>query len=284
MQKLTLDSVRREISAQLDETYGADSESVARNLLCDYYDISFTQLILNGNQEVVARDYERLNTYAERLKRNEPLQYIIGYTTFCGLRFEVNSSVLIPRPETQQIVDLVAERLIGSESVLDIGTGSGCIPIAVKKRKPMAHVSAVDVSMEALTVAKRNAVQNETDVHFAKCDILREMPEGAYDIVVSNPPYVCEEERADMQKNVLDYEPSLSLFVPNDDPLLFYREIARKSLSGLLKRNGHLVFEINERFGQETAEMLRQMGFGNVEVLKDYCDKERFVLAKKIEN
>ena len=145
----------------------------------------------------------------------------------------------------------------------------------------MAHVSAVDVSMEALTVAKRNAVQNEADVHFAKCDILREMPEGTYDIVVSNPPYVCEEERANMQQNVLDYEPSLALFVPNDDPLLFYREIARKCLSGMLKPNGHLIFEINERFGEETAEMLRLMDFHNVDIVKDYCDKDRFVVAQK---
>ncbi|MCR5697427.1 MAG: peptide chain release factor N(5)-glutamine methyltransferase [Marinilabiliaceae bacterium] len=281
MQKLTFDSVRKEISEQLSPEYGTESVSLARNLLCDYYDISFTQLILNANQSIGVNDYESLCCYVERLKRYEPLQYIIGHTQFCGLRFEVNSSVLIPRPETQQIVDLVSERLIGTESVLDIGTGSGCIPIAIKKRKPNARVSAVDVSKEALAVAKRNSIQNGVEVNFVKCDILREMPQGEYEIVVSNPPYVCDEERSDMQKNVLDYEPSLALFVPNNNPLLFYREIARKCMSGLLKPNGYLFFEINERFGMETEEMLRGMDYKRVEVVKDYCNKDRFVVAMR---
>lgn len=226
-----------------------------------------------------------------RLLRDEPLQYIFGHTDWRGLRLSLSADTLIPRPETSDVVDAAIELYRSSGStgaVLDIGTGSGCIAIALKKALPDAPVFACDISEGALLTASRNAAANGADVRFFRQDILAEEVrnniehqltspyeggEAVLSLVISNPPYICESEKASMEQNVLAYEPSRALFVPDADPLLFYRTIARLHLAPLL------CFEINERFGSQTAEMLCEEGYSSVRVLNDLYGKERIVVA-----
>ena len=234
---------------------------------------------------------EYLLKCAQRLATGEPLQYVLGYEWFCGHRFNVAPGVLIPRPETEELVREVVSSANGPDCegnvrVLDICTGSGCIAWSVAAELgKRAQVYGCDISPEALAIACGQEI--DADVKFFECDILAPQAEevigaecGAakFDIIVSNPPYVCECEKALMQKNVLDFEPELALFVPDDDPLRFYRRIAQ--LSGrLLKPGGKLFFEINERFGRETVEMLEEDGFVGCRVLQDIFGKERMVVA-----
>ncbi|MBQ5828166.1 MAG: peptide chain release factor N(5)-glutamine methyltransferase [Bacteroidales bacterium] len=234
---------------------------------------------------------EYLLKCAQRLATGEPLQYVLGYEWFCGHRFNVAPGVLIPRPETEELVREVVSSANGPDCegnvrVLDICTGSGCIAWSVAAELgKRAQVYGCDISPEALAIACGQEI--DADVKFFECDILAPQAEeviGAecgvakFDIVVSNPPYVCECEKELMQKNVLDFEPELALFVPDDDPLRFYRRIAQ--LSGrLLKPGGKLFFEINERFGRETVEMLEETGFVGCRVLQDIFGKERMVVA-----
>ena len=234
---------------------------------------------------------EYLLKCAQRLATGEPLQYVLGYEWFCGHRFNVAPGVLIPRPETEELVREVVSSANGPDCegnvrVLDICTGSGCIAWSVAAELgKRAQVYGCDISPEALAIACGQEI--DADVKFFECDILAPQAEevigaecGAakFDIIVSNPPYVCECEKALMQKNVLDFEPELALFVPDDDPLRFYRRIAQ--LSGrLLRPGGKLFFEINERFGRETVVMLEEMGFLGCRVLQDIFGKERMVVA-----
>ncbi len=236
---------------------------------------------------------EYLLNCAGRLATGEPLQYVMGYEWFCGHRFNVAPGVLIPRPETEELVREVVSSVNGpdcegSVRVLDICTGSGCIAWSVAAELgKRAQVYGCDISPEALAIACGQEI--DADVKFFECDILAPQAEevigaecGAakFDIIVSNPPYVCECERALMQRNVLDFEPELALFVPDDDPLRFYRRIAQ--LSGrLLKPGGKLFFEINERFGAETLEMLHEMGYTGCRVVQDIFGKERMTVAQK---
>ena len=216
------------------------------------------------------------------------------------MRFFVNESVLIPRPETQEMVEMIANfarrdnacvirtgcdvKTDSRPSILDIGTGSGCIAISLAKLIPNSDVTAVDVSEKALEVAKKNAEANGVNVHFVHDDILQptiaELIDNQFDIIVSNPPYVCDSEKSEMRANVLDHEPSSALFVPDSDPLIFYRKILEFAQKAL-KPNGQIWFEINERFGKETAELCREKGFKNVEIIKDFRGKERVIIAKR---
>lgn len=218
-----------------------------------------------------------LETVLNRLEKREPLQYVFGHTDWRGLRLALSSATLIPRPETAELADLVcAQKAERTLTVLDIGTGSGCIAIAIKKTHPEWEVFACDISAEALKIAEQNARDNGVEVHFFQADILAENPlSRTFDIIVSNPPYICEEEKATMDENVLAYEPASALFVPNDDPLLFYRAIAR------LRACEHLFFEINERFGRETADMLKEENYYNIQIINDICGKERIVSASR---
>lgn len=216
----------------------------------------------------------------QALEKGEPLQYVMQYADFYDLKFEVNTSVLIPRPETEELVSLVLESITHQESVLDIGTGSGCIPISIKKNKPYLKVSACDISLDALTVAKRNAHNNGVELDFFVCDILKESFSQSYDIIISNPPYVRPSEKAAMRSNVLDYEPHLALFVEEDEPLIFYERIANIALSKLNDR-GLLFFEINEEFGAETVKILEEKAFVNVELYQDINGKDRMIKAQR---
>ena len=223
----------------------------------------------------------------ERMKSKEPIQYILGTADFYSIPFEVNSSVLIPRPETEELVDLIISENSTSigKNILDIGTGSGCIAITLQKNIKTAHVYAVDISAEALNVARRNAVQNQTDVTFIQTDILqlekaqKDIP-YTFDIIVSNPPYIKQEEKKEMEQNVLDFEPHLALFVPDQDPLLFYRQIAEFGREKL-KENGLLYFEINAACGEITCKMLQEKGYNKVQLIKDLSGKDRIIKAYK---
>lgn len=226
-------------------------------------------------------DCRMLDTVIERLKLYEPIQYITGDTEFFGLSFLVDKNVLIPRPETEELVELILnENSTGNLRVLDIGTGSGAIAVALAKHMKNADISAWDFSEEVLKVATQNAERNKLKVSFRKVDILSAYPiDNKFDIIVSNPPYILEEEKAVMDKNVLDYEPHSALFVPNDKALLFYERIADIALE-LLLPEGKLYFEINQAKGHETVEMLEAKGFGNVALFCDLSGNDRMVRAE----
>ena len=224
------------------------------------------------------------NSILEDLKKEIPIQYLLGKTNFYGLDFEVNENVLIPRPETEELVEWILEDCgkidtTSEFSILDIGTGSGCIPISLKKQLPQAKVSAIDVSEKALEVAKGNAKLNGVEVNF----ILQNILETAnllesYDVIVSNPPYVRNLEKQEIKNNVLEYEPHLALFVADDDALIFYRKIGTLALKSL-RPNGKLFFEINQYLGKETVDLLKDLGFQNVELRKDIYGNDRMILA-----
>jgi len=226
-------------------------------------------------------------TIAERLNNNEPIQYILGETEFYGRRFLVNDSVLIPRPETEELVKYIVDKnqfpvTNNQLQILDIGTGSGCIAISLAKELPNFKVTAYDISEKALETAKKNAELNKADVNFEKVNILKPSFINSlihsFNIIVSNPPYVTKQEIDRMQKNVLDFEPHLALFVEDSEPLIFYKAIANFAFNNLTN-NGLVAVEINEALGEETAEVFRRKGFSEVEIIKDIHQKDRFVSA-----
>ena len=218
----------------------------------------------------------------ERLKKQEPIQYIQGYSDFCGLRFKVTPATLIPRPETSELVEWIASEYSGKTvNILDIGTGSGCIAISLAHKLPKSNVTAWDISTAALAVAAENSHNNGTEVPFERVDILSYEPKSAqFDIIVSNPPYIKENEKSAMHNNVLDWEPHTALFVPDSDPLLFYRTIAEKGLQ-MLAPNGTLYFEINRAHGTETMKMLADYGYTDIELRKDFADNDRMIKATR---
>lgn len=229
------------------------------------------------NLSVKQRD--ELGFIIHRLQQQEPIQYICGKVSFGECEFLLTPAVLIPRPETWELVQQIIDDNPMLESVLDIGTGSGCIAVSLAKHFPNARVEAWDVSREALEVARQNNEKNETQVRFEQHDVLQPMKtERKYQLLVSNPPYVLNRERREMERNVLDYEPSLALFVPDDDPLLFYRRIAELGRD-LLERGGSIYFEVNRAFGQETLRMLTEKGYTSARVWTDFYGNDRFVSA-----
>ena len=263
----------------------ADSEafSLAKLILSEAFGFSTLELYGGKDKEFSAKRLDVLNEMLARLRKNEPIQYILGKETFGGLEFEVNPDVLIPRPETRELVDWIATDCASKKDVriLDIGTGSGCIAISLAKRLPEAEVEAWDISEGALQVAERNATRNDVKVAFRRQDVLADVPEGLrYDLIVSNPPYITEKEKADMEANVLDWEPSTALFVPDADPLRFYRRIAELGTS-MLKEGGTLYFEINRAYGEATVRMLETYIYNKVELRKDAFGNDRMIKATK---
>jgi release factor glutamine methyltransferase len=216
----------------------------------------------------------------DRLKAGEPIQYIMGKAPFYGREFLVNSATLIPRNETEELVHLILkENKSEGLKVLDIGTGTGCIPISLALEMSNPEVYGLDISKDALAIAEKNAKMLHASVTFLACNILEENPEvNDLDILVSNPPYIPEKGKSEMHQNVLDFEPGLALFVPDNDPLLFYRVIAEKGQK-LLKPDGKLYFEIHEDFGKEVEELIRNLGYSGIRVLKDLNDKDRMIVA-----
>ena len=220
----------------------------------------------------------KFNFAVKDLKNERPIQYIFGKADFFGMKLKVNEHVLIPRPETEELVQLIIKDGANAKSILDIGTGSGCIAIALKKNIPGAEVTAIDISKEALEVALYNADKQNAEIHFLREDILSPsaVPFDQYDIIVSNPPYIRLSEKESMQKNVTDHEPHLALFVDDPDPLLFYKAIADHGLKAL-KKDGQLYFEINEALGAEAKLLLENKGFKNVTLIKDINNKNRIL-------
>lgn len=217
-----------------------------------------------------------LRSIVKRIKSNEPIQYILNNAHFYGLEFYIKEGVLIPRPETEELVDLILKES-PKGTVLDIGTGSGIIAITLKSMAPALRVKAVDVSESALSIAKKNAELNRVEVEFEKMDVLtNDFINDSFDIIVSNPPYVLESDKAKMSESVLDFEPGLALFVPDNDPLRFYKRIATLAVKHLAK-DGRLYFEIHEDFGLEVKELLMKAGFSKVEIVKDLQGKDRIV-------
>lgn len=237
------------------------------------------QFLLHREEPINQSDLLKFHWAIEDLKRFRPIQHIVGYADFCDCRISVNEDVLIPRPETEEIVYKTVELLnVKGPHVLDICTGSGCIAIALSRAIGDAEIIGIDVSEQALKQARNNARLNEANVDFRQLDVIRgSLPDEKFDLIVSNPPYIMEKERVDMAKNVLDYEPGRALFVSDEDPLIFYKVISQYAATHL-KPHGLLVFEINERFGKETIELLSGLGFV-ADLSLDFRGKDRMVVA-----
>ena len=244
------------------------------NHLLDY---NRSDCIINSNQKLSSDTVTELHKIIKDLKTNKPLQYILGKTEFYGLEFKVNKHTLIPRSETEELIDWILQEDFGS--VLDIGTGSGCIPISLAKNSD-AKISAMDVSVEALKITKENAKSNQVRIDLIQQDILKLDILPTVDLIVSNPPYVLDSEKEKMKDNILVFEPSLALFVEDENPLVFYKKIAELAFKSL-NINGKLFFEINEKFGNEIITILLQIGFVDIELKKDMNDKDRMVKAIK---
>ena len=280
---MTYQEICQRLSSSYDER---EAKAVARYLLDVGYGLTMTDII-GGAVETL--DESRLNEQLRRLQAGEPVQYVLGRTFFCGHEFRVRPGVLIPRPETEELVGVACDRVAryGEIHILDIGTGSGCIAISLALAIPDAQVEAWDVSDEALAIARENASHLGAKVTFKKNDILKEngapsfwrgLGEAsgeAFTLIISNPPYICEKERKDMEQRVLDHEPSLALFVPDDDPLLFYRAIAEYATRALTPK-GLLLFEINPLYKDAMEEMLLSLHFHDIVFHEDQFGKIRF--------
>ena len=267
--------------------------TMAAYILKEVAGIESYKIIVSPEQELGQTVSAILQDITAQMAKGRPVQYVLGYEYFCGDKFNVSEGVLIPRPETEEIVRYViaeaeVNALGGDMRILDLCTGSGCIAWSLARALPGSHVWGCDISERALDIAKSQKIEDEVAdrVNFFRCDLLAAdaletiAKVGKFDIVVSNPPYVCEGERSQMRPNVLDFEPEEALFVSDDEPLLFYERIAELS-EGVLKEGGRLYFEVNEKFGAEVASMLGRSGFSGCEVVKDMFGKERMVKAKK---
>lgn len=267
---------------ELKDTYNPQEiQSICRIVFLDVLQYTKIDIHIRKNDILDESFVNKFFEIVRLLRDGHPLQYIIGETEFSGLKFGVNPSTLIPRPETEELVLLAKERLAAGKKVLDIGTGSGCIAIALSAACPEAEITGIDISPEAVETARANAVRNRVKAEFLIRDILHFETEAwqQYDLIVSNPPYVRESEKQEMQQHVLDHEPHRALFVPDSDPLLFYRRIAEFGCR-YLASGGFLYFEINEALGKETAALLENYNYRQVHVVKDLFDKDRFVVAQ----
>jgi len=277
----------------LKSLYDTEELSSVKYLaLTDITGLSKAQLRAFTDNKLSDEQSQKAENILSELQTGKPVQYVLGYTEFYGLPFKVNSSVLIPRPETEELVEWILKesqesRIKSQETfrILDIGTGSGCIPIALKKNLPQAQVSALDISAEALNTAKQNAELNNVDIEFIHADILNQSDHSPltthYSLIVSNPPYITEHEKREMKHNVLRYEPHTALFVPNNNPLMFYNAIADFALKQL-EPDGVLFFEINENLGEQTVELLDHKQFKNIELRKDMRGKDRMIKAIRL--
>jgi release factor glutamine methyltransferase len=278
----TIYNIKQDIKNSLSSIYDKREIQSFIYIIFEYV-LNYAKIdtVINKNKEIAEDKCEKIYSILERLKKEEPIQYILGETEFYDLTFNVNESTLIPRGETEELVQLVInENRDKKISILDIGTGSGCIAISIAKNLPLAKVSALDISEKAIETAKTNAERNEVEVNFFLEDILnRKHTHEKYDLIVSNPPYICNSEKTLMQTNVLDYEPHTALFVDDNNPLIFYKEIALFAKENL-SDNGLLYFEINEALAKEMKEMLENYSYKNIEIIKDINDRDRIVKAQ----
>ncbi len=279
-----LQKTKRHFTNRLAEKFPQrEAEQLMRILLEDLFGIDWNQQLMNPDLRIDEVQHFQLDQAVKRLLDGEPVQYVTGMARFCDLVLKVSPAVLIPRPETEELVQKIRIGLSVEKPmrIWDIGTGSGCIAIALAKHFANAEVIAFDVSEEALQIAKENAENNGVKVIFVHDDVLN--PQSDYftqpvDLVVSNPPYVCDSERVAMESNVLDWEPEKALFVPDDDPLRFYRQIL--ALAKLrLNPGGQIWFEINERMGEEILSLCHEMGYDEAEIMEDFSERHRFCRA-----
>lgn len=273
----------RELWRTLEPLYGnGEARAVTDYVLDVCFGLSKADILCGAVEEMTAEKAAELNKIFGRLMEGEPVQYVLGRAEFCGRWFSVRPGVLIPRPETEELCAWITadSKASASPKVLDIGTGSGCIAITLQLDMPESKVTAWDISADALDVAHENAKQLGANVNFVKLDALNAKPEGEWDVIVSNPPYICEKEKKDMAVNVLEHEPHTALFVPDADPLLFYRAITRLAVQTLSK-GGRLYFEINPIYADDTCRMMRAEGMTAVELRSDMYGKQRMAKGVK---
>ena len=272
------------IRAELIQKYTPGEIRIFTSLILkEVCNLSFSDIVACKFSDLSDNEKQKITHIVNRLNDNEPIQYVLGESEFYGLNFKLNSSVLIPRPETEELVEwILLETKKATPHILDIGTGSGCIPIALAKHLHDATIEAWDVSDKALDMAKENALINNVSVQFQHVDVLKHQDYNKkYDVIVSNPPYITESEKDIMDKNVLDFEPNVALFVPNEDALIFYHRIAAIAKEQL-NHEGMLYFEINQSKGPEVQQLLKDKGFVNVELKKDMSGNYRMIRAMNI--
>lgn len=277
--QVTIQHIEKELAGIYPKT---EIDGFVRIIIETVFGWGFTEQVLKKHEKINDVEFEKIKNIVQRLKLLEPIQYIVGETEFYGLKIKVNPSVLIPRPETEEMVDwIVKSRFPETCSVLDIGTGSGCIALAIKSQMLKAVVSGIDISEVALETARQNALENWLDVGFFQADILNweRYSWKMVDVIVSNPPYVRNSEKLQMHENVLNFEPESALFVTDGDPLVFYRSISAFAKK-FLNAGGCLFFEINENLGNEMSELLSAAGFCDIEIRKDINGKERILFCR----
>jgi release factor glutamine methyltransferase len=281
---VTLAEYQKKYHEALSKVYDTrEARTITRIVFENILLLEAHKLSLERFRILTTHQQTQLDNILHRLLMHEPVQYVLGEADFYGLKFKVSPAVLIPRPETEELVVWVGETIEANKTfcILDIGTGSGCIPISLSKKFPSANVEALDVSKEALQIAEENNRLNNTTVKFFRHDILTEaLAESAYDIIISNPPYITEDEKKSMEANVLNFEPHLALFVPGDDALLFYHKIAEQATRSL-KRGGRLFFEINEAKGEEALALMRVLSFKDLALRRDLSGKDRMIRGSK---
>ena len=279
---LTIQEIRRNLITSLSALYDSPEAASVVRLILEHAGYPEEEILLHPGAIPSDHRVDQINKITDQIHKNQPVQYVLGMTEFLGIPVKVRPGVLIPRQETELLVHSVLKNgRSGKPVIADLGTGSGCIAIALKKSIPGATVYGLDISEEALEVAAENAAINHADVHWLRVDLLKteELPiPGAIDLMVSNPPYVTPAEKADMHVRVTDHEPASALFVPGTDPLIFYRVIALLAQKHLA-RGGSIWVEINEAFGTETCELFREYGFENTELIRDLQGKNRIIKA-----
>lgn len=280
---MTINHYKKSFVRELSDLYDPDEAATFFQMALEQWlGLKRIDLALDAQKELPPETFEKFELLKQRLLRSEPVQYLLGTAWFCGLSFIVDPSVLIPRPETEELVSWVVSNAANRPGcrILDIGTGSGCIAVSLAHLLPEARVSAIDISESALSIARKNAAQNGVEVDFGQTDVLSAKKLEPCDIIVSNPPYVREKEKSEMRANVLDNEPHLALFVRDDDALLFYRVTALLAFEAL-SESGELYFEINQYLGPETVSLVENAGFKNVELRRDMYGNNRMLRAIK---
>ena len=277
-------NVYQYIKEVLLERYEAgEADAMSRWIIEHIYHIDWNGILAEKQLGQQIDQMNQVEKILERLHNYEPIQYIFGEVTFFHLKLKLNSNVLIPRPETEELIGLIIDKHKEEKSlkILDVGTGSGCIALALASLLPQSNVIGVDIDADALQVARENAGINQVPVTWLQLDILNQnLPENAYDVIVSNPPYICESEKKDMQPNVLEHEPKKALFVPDAKPLLFYRHIVNQA-NLYLNPGGHIYFEVNNVFATDVALLLKQQNYQEVTIVTDISEKPRIVWARK---
>ena len=278
---MTLQDFKLKMISELSSIYEMDELNSIFNLLSeDYLKIPRSKILLADEIDLNESNQTLFLNALRRLKTNEPIQYVLGKTTFMDLEFKVNNSVLIPRPETEELVRLMLKEDLDGKEILDIGTGSGCIAVSLAKNLSNAKVSALDISKDALEVAKENAILHNVSVEFINADIFEYKSDKKYDIIVSNPPYVTKSEKGLMKKNVISYEPELALFVDDVSPLKYYESILNFSLNNLHSQ-GQIFFETNENYKYESNKLAQNYEYNIIEFKLDSHKKNRFLILSK---